>query len=79
MDKKANLIINAKCDRIMEIIMNKLNYEIPEWKSPIIIEKSSIEPKKLLTKAEININRRKRKSDIVKEEQIKKPALIKAE
>jgi len=32
LDSYASLIIHAKCDDVMRILMEKLCYQIPEWK-----------------------------------------------
>ena len=35
MDKKANIIINGKCDHVMKKIMEKLQISVSDWKTPI--------------------------------------------
>lgn len=63
MDRKANLIIKSKCDFAVELLMKKLDIEIPEFSTPLIVEKSCLELKPLPIKEEKpKIARRKRKA-----------------
>ena len=42
MDKRANLIINAKCDQVMKLIMTELDLEPMVYSGPSIISKSDV-------------------------------------
>ena len=68
MDKKAQLIINGKCDDVMKKLMAKLEIKIPKWESPIIIPKSAHPLIPLEEKPKTN----KRKSSVKKELENKK-------
>ena len=40
MDHKADLIINAKCDEVMQLVMEHLAMKVPAFDKPIVNEKS---------------------------------------
>ena len=43
LDHLAALVIHAKCDTVMELLMKKLNYQIPAWQMKKRLEVSLIE------------------------------------
>ena len=43
LDALATLVIHAKCDDIMELLMQKLSYQIPSWQMKKRIEISLVE------------------------------------
>ena len=44
MDTKADLIINAKCDQVMELVMAELAIKVPKFEGPIINHTSTHGP-----------------------------------
>ena len=44
MDAKADLIINAKCDQVMRLVMAELAIKVPKFEGPVINENSTHGP-----------------------------------
>ena len=70
MDKKAQLIINAKCDVVMQKLMEKLDIKVPKWDAPLVVPKS-IHP---IVPIEEKPKGKKRKKNVKTEPELKKPA-----
>ena len=43
LDAMATLVIHAKCDDVMQMLMQKLSYQIPTWQMKKRLEVSLIE------------------------------------
>ena len=43
LDHMATLVIHAKCDDVMEMLMRKLSYQIPTWQMKKRLEVSLVE------------------------------------
>ena len=67
MDHKADLIINAKCDEVMELVMEHLAIKVPVFDQPTVNEKSIHGPIQMSKYA------RKRRGKIDKDEKCKLP------
>lgn len=64
MDKKANIIINAKCDKVLTLLMERLEIAVPDWKVPLVIEHSMHDDVKCESKSPAKPKTgRKRKSE----------------